>query len=163
MRKWITILTLLLALAMPSVLLGATAGSCTETKYDLTSPGGSSFGSIKVVTFTCTAGDGGASPAAVTFSDSAMSFIRGFYLYKVISNPGSTAPAASWDFTITDGDGIDLLNTGGTGRSATASESIYPLISSQPFAQPIIDTLYLTITNMTNANSGVVVKAIFVR
>lgn len=46
------------------------------------------------------------------------------YLVRIITNPGSTAPTASYDITLTDEDGIDVAGGLLANRSATLSEHV---------------------------------------
>jgi hypothetical protein len=118
----------------------------------------------KVVTFTCTgSADDGSFPATAT-NTAISEAINGYYLYKVIVKPGTTNPTAAWDFTIVDGDGLDILGGTGTDMSASAVAMIAPkLNSSTYFAQPIIGPVTLTITNNSVHSAGITIKAIFVK
>ena len=81
----------------------------------------------------------------------------------MITNPGTPAPTANYDITLTDEDGIDLLDGAGANRHTSNSESFYPLIGAQPFAQPILGTITLNITNNSVNSAVTVIKAIFVK
>ena len=116
-----------------------------------------------VVTFTCTAdASDGSFPATATSTD-ITNAIKGYYLYKLITNPGTTAPTANYDITITDEDGIDIMGGNAMNRHTSNSESTYPMIGTQPFAQPIIGPITLNITNNSVNSAGIVIKAIFVK
>jgi hypothetical protein len=131
------------------------AGTCTQ---DLTQ-----MNLIQLLTFTCTADSAdGSFPSTVT-SLNYTDRLKGWYLYKVITNPGTTAPTDNWDFTITDGDGIDVLGGAGANRHTTTSQSIIPLLTSNNYAQPFLDTWTLAITGNSNNSANIVIKAVFVK
>jgi hypothetical protein len=50
--------------------------------------------------------------------------LRGWYITKVVTNPGTTAPTADYDITFIDADGIDIMDGGLANRSDTASERV---------------------------------------
>jgi hypothetical protein len=76
--------------------------------------------SVKKIKFEFTSGEG---TYAGTASDSTANTYSGKLIWAVI-DPGSTAPTADWDLTITDADSIDLLGGNGVDCSATATEYI---------------------------------------
>jgi hypothetical protein len=116
-----------------------------------------------VVTFTATAdASDGSFPSTATSTD-ITNKIKGYYLYKLITNPGSTAPTDNYDIVLNDEDGIDLLGGNGANRDTTNSEATYPVIGSQPFAQPILGPITLVITNNSVNSAGIVIKAVFVK
>lgn len=61
------------------------------------------------------------------------------WLIKVITNPGSTAPTANYDITVTSPDGADLDELAGTlaNRHTTATEVVYP-VGTSGAATPIL-------------------------
>ena len=84
-------------------------------------------------------------------------------LERVVFNPGATAPTASYDVTITDDQGYDVLAAQGADLSATVTTSVKPGI---PFKDgtttsiaPIVidDTLTINITNAGDSKNGVIV------
>jgi hypothetical protein len=46
------------------------------------------------------------------------------------TNPGTVNPTASYDVTVTDDDGYDLLGGAGANRSATNTERVLPIVAS---------------------------------
>lgn len=46
----------------------------------------------------------------------------GWWITRVVTNPGGTAPTALYDITLVDVDGLDLADGALTNRSASASE-----------------------------------------
>jgi hypothetical protein len=97
-------------------------------------------------------------------SAATLSQLKSWYLYKVITNPGSTAPTDNWDFTLSDSDGIDVMGGNGANRHTTTSQMTAPLLTTGVyFAQPVLDTWTLAITGNSNNSAGIVLKAVFVR
>ena len=68
--------------------------------------------------------------------------IGGAYCFKVHSIPGTAGqqPTASWAFTLTDADSIDLLGGVGSGRSNSANQISVP---KQDSAQALYGPVYL--------------------
>ena len=157
-------LALLAALLLFSAPAWAVVGTCTQTletvRMDIQ---GDPF--QKVLTFTCTGGTAGdaGTYAATAISTAYVNNLKGWYLYKVITNPGAVNPNA-WGFTFLDSDGIDVLGGAGASRHATNSEMFAPLLTSGVYyAQPLLGTWTLTITGNTTASAVVVVNFVFVR
>lgn len=48
----------------------------------------------------------------------------GWYIIKVVTNPGTTAPTANYDITFIDTDGLDIMEGLLVDRSATATEKV---------------------------------------
>ena len=89
--------------------------------------------------------------------------IIGWFLHKIIVNPGTTAPTAATDLTITDSDGIDYLDGNGTDLIHNIdSKQSYPAIDGVPSLQPITSDLVLTITNNAVNSATLTVKLFFV-
>ena len=161
MKKLLAALFLLAVIASP--VFGA--GTCTQTLEDIRidlnrEP------YQRVLTFTCTADASAATFPSTPIDTAYVTRLKGWYLYKVITNPGGTAPTDNWDFTITDGDGIDVLGGNGANRHTTSSQMIAPLLTTGVyFAQPVLDTWTMAIADGSNLvnSAGIVIKAIFVR
>lgn len=159
MKKIFLALGLLLIWA--SVGLAATAGTITQT---LDTNFIESSRVSKVITFTCTASVDAATYPATALSTDNYNAVKGYYLYKIVTNPGSTAPTDNWDMTITDGDGIDVLGGAGANRHTTTSQMFAPLLTTGVyFAQPVIDNWTLNISGNAVNSAGIVIKAIFVK
>ena len=82
------------------------------------------YGTIKKIKFSWTSGDGaedGTASGQTTYAYSGK-------ILGLATDPGSPAPTALYDITVTDEDGMDVLMGGGADRSATATE--YVLSSS---------------------------------
>ena len=162
MKKILSIFALILALALPSLSWGA-IGSCVETSFTVY-PGTNRA----VLIYTCTGGTAGETGTypATAFATATWTELRnrGFFLYKVITNPGAVPPEDNWDFTLVDGDGIDVLGGAGANRHTTNSQMIAPLIAADVrFAQPVLDAWTLTVTGNTTASAVIVFKFDFER
>lgn len=68
----------------------------------------------------------------------------------IIPDSGDTAPAAGYDVTITDADGLDILCGGGADCSATAAE----YISASDLGVVVNSALTLTIAAAGDAKGG---------
>ena len=96
-------------------------------------------------------------------ADGVTSFVRGEIKRVVIDPDGSSAPTASYDITLKDESGFDVLAGLGADLSATASISIVPFYSTVIGAQTnfyrytINDVLTLAVTNAGSEASGTVV------
>ena len=104
---------------------------------------------VEIYTYTMTAdASDGSFPATATYP------ING-WIIRVETNPGSTAPTALYDITLTDQDGLDVMNDALANRSATATEHV---LAPQPYVRGGV-----TITPTNNSvNSAVVVLRITV-
>jgi hypothetical protein len=111
---------------------------------------------VKVVTFTCTADSSDGSFPATSVSAN----VKG-RLLQIATNPGATAPQDNYDITITDGDGIDVLQ--GVGANRDTSNSEVAAIVYATSANPVVaetDTLTLNVTG-NNVNSAVTVIKLY--
>jgi hypothetical protein len=156
-------LSLILAVAfmLGSYLNAFGAGTCTQA---ITNFPTNTTTWQKVLTFTCTADAANATYPSTAISAANANNLKGWYLYKLITNPGSTAPTDNWDFTLSDGDGIDVLGGAGANRHTTTSQMIAPLLTTGVyFAQPVLDAWTLAITGNSVNSAVIVIQAIFVR
>ena len=105
-----------------------------------------------VLTLTCTAdaSDG-------SFPSTATRVINGF-VYLVKTNPGTTAPTDNYDITLTDEDGVDIMNGELADRDSSDTECAVPEIDGLPATYPVDGTLTLAISNNSVNSAGVVVK-----
>ncbi|KKM61690.1 hypothetical protein LCGC14_1529190 [marine sediment metagenome] len=127
---------------------------------------------IKELRFTCIADVADASfPVANTGtiegapgnSTSFTKLIQGWFLHKIIVNPGATAPTVSSDLTITDKHGIDVLDGNGTDLiHNTDSKQSYAMIDGVPSLQPVVGDYILTITNNAVNSAILIVTLLFV-
>lgn len=159
----IVLITLLLATLTPN-LFAAAAGDSVCTQSLASYPSTSSQPLVRMLTFTCTADSTDGSFLAMPFTQTHVDKITGYFLYKLILNPGATAPTDNWDFTITDSDGIDLLGGTGANMHTTNSAMIAPKLNSTTyFAQPIFTAPTLNITGNSINSAIIVIRAIFVK
>lgn len=78
---------------------------------------------------------------------------------RVVTDPGTTAPTTLYDITLTDVNGLDVLNGNGADRSATVTEQCFPTVATVPVECPVVGALTLTITNniVVSATGSVIV------
>ncbi|KKM62530.1 hypothetical protein LCGC14_1520740 [marine sediment metagenome] len=94
-----------------------------------------------------------------TFTDQ----LRGWFLLKLIVDPGAIAPTVNSDLTFKEY-GCDLLDGNGTDKiHNTDTKQVYPAIDGLPSLQPITDHLTLAITNNAVNSAIIVVRCMFVR
>lgn len=77
-----------------------------------------------------------------TFTSYAMTEAINGYVWMVVTDPGSTAPTASYDITLLDAQGVDIMSGNLADRSATVTEQAYPTR-----IRPVNGKLTLTISN----------------
>lgn len=95
----------------------------------------------------------GSVPATTTASN-----IDG-YVIMVVTNPGAGPPQASYDITLTDSDGVDIVGGVLASRSQTATEQVRPLIGGVAYGDRFVSgKLTFTLTgNNVNSAAGTVV------
>lgn len=161
----IILVTLLLAALTPNLFAAAAGDSvCIQsTKYiPPTLPGSRPV--VGVYTFSCTGDSTDGSFLAMPFTTSLIQKFMGFYLYKVITNPGATSPTDNWDFTITDANSIDILGGSGANRHTTTSQMTAPLLTTGVyFAQPVLGPWTLNITGNSVNSATLVIDLVFVK
>lgn len=148
---------LLLAVIFVGQAVAATPGTCTQKldKYSVTG--------MRVLTFTCTAGDAGAYPSTAT-SAAITTDIAGYYLTEVRTNPGTTGPQAAYDIVLNDANGIDLMGGTLADRSNSASEAAPPAIATGVYWPRLIaGALTLVITNNNVASAVTVITVLLAR
>ncbi len=112
---------LLIMLVMSLVTVSAFAvGTTTVTKSSISYDGGKK---VRVVELNWLADGSGVVPAKDVEK------MHGF-LMKMITDPGTTAPTASYDIAINDSEGLDALITLGVNRHTTTTEVVYPVTAS---------------------------------
>lgn len=160
MKKLFVLIGLFIICNIPASALAA--GTVTQSLSYVCR--GQSNECVQVLTYTATADSAAATFPTAAMSSATLSQLKGWYLYKIITNPGSTAPTDNWDFTLSDSDGIDVLGGNGANRHTTTSQMIAPLLTTGVyFAQPVLDTWTLAITGNSVNSAGIVIKAVFVR
>jgi len=136
-----------IVLAWAALAFGA--GTCVETVSTYKD------GDFQI-TYTCTgdATDG-------TFPDTVSNFrgnnIDG-YVYMAVTDPGTPAPTASYDITITDANGADIMGGVLADRSATATEQAVPKIGALYGARRVNGAVTLKVTNSSVTAAAIVVK-----
>jgi len=80
-------------------------------------------------------------------------FLRGWYLYKVQTIPGSGAaqPDDDYDITITDTDDIDVMGGELVDRDETNAEEAVPKVDASYMAQPCISAWKINVTDQATA------------
>lgn len=90
----------------------------------------------------------GALGAVVNMPVSMAPYKNRFMLYSVQTDPdGTVAPSANYKVAVENAEGCDLLEGGGAGRSATATEMKYAAMGSIPMAVPITGDLVVKISS----------------
>ncbi len=90
--------------------------------------------------------------------------MSGWWLERIVVNPGATAPTVNSDITLTDADGVDVLGGAGTNLiHNTASLHAFPLNATVPVRVPITGTLTHNITGNAVNSAIVVTSYIFTR
>lgn len=115
-------------------------------------------GELCVLTMTWVAHTDG-SFTAVNVSATHLATLENHMLFLMRTDPGTTAPTAAYDITLTDAHG-DILGGMGANRSATLTESVVPKIDGTNNlwgTAPWRTSLQLGITgNSTNGGNGVI-------
>jgi hypothetical protein len=166
-RLFLGVLGLLVLFALtPAVSMGATAGACVETVQDITPTAGTSATypvNIKQVTLTCTGNSGDGTFPAIDIAETTQ-MLKGWYLYKVITDPGATKPTDNWGLTITNSNGLDVLGGVASGnRDETNTESVVPKNNSIAQYPPVLGTWTLNIAGNSVNSALLVIKLIFAR
>ena len=90
---------------------------------------------------------------------------QNMWLCGVRHKPDATTPTASWDYTIKDDFGVDLMGTAGTDRSETATQIDYPIVdttSGQRACVPVRSNyLLLTVSGNSVNNAGIYFELLF--
>lgn len=114
------------------------------------------YDNVRVLTFICIA-DASANTYPVTTSKES---IDG-YVFLVITNPGSPSPTASYDITLTDADGIDVMGGELANRHASDSEQAVPLIGEIYGTRFVNGKITITITNNSVNSAETIVKVFY--
>jgi hypothetical protein len=92
-----------------------------------------------------------------------MTRVKGMYIYMIETDPGATAPTASYDIVINDANGRDVLGGAGADRSATATEAAGATLSSAIVPVPIDTALTFVLSNNSVHSAVGVVKLYFIK
>lgn len=79
-------------------------------------------------------------------------------VYHVVTIPGATAPAANWDLTVEDSDGVDIMAGETQNRSGTVAEQAEPLFGTNYNPRMVVDGLTLKFTELATADAEGVVN-----
>ena len=112
---------------------------------------------VKVITLTCTADDSDGSYPATALSNIPHGEIGG-RLLQIATDPGSTAPQANYDITVTEAGGADLLLGVGANRHTSSSEVAIIESNGASAIYAGTDTLTLNITNNNVNSAGITIK-----
>ena len=107
---------------------------------------GTSPTGARKLAFTWLAADTGAIDTC-TISANDAKVLKGLYCVLGTSKPGTVQPTASYDITLVDSQGIDIMGSSMVDRSATAAEQAKPAISTLAGRRLVDSTLTLTIVN----------------
>ena len=79
---------------------------------------------------------------------------------RFTTNPGTTAPEANYDITITDEDSVDILLGTGANRHATTTETVYPTVAGSAAGSGAVQMPFsgLLTFNITNASTGLIAR-----
>jgi hypothetical protein len=130
-------LAVLLALALCLLPLPAqAAGTVTVVENQATH--------IKRIKWTWVSTAGGAADLVTTLSYTGQ-------IVALVTDPGTAAPTDNWDLTITDQDGVDVLNALGANRDTANTEQVVT-----GMGVVVGQSLTLNVTNAGDSKEGVV-------
>jgi len=112
---------------------------------------------VKVITLTCTADASDGSYPATALSNIPHGEIGG-RLLQIATDPGSTAPQANYDITVTEAGGADLLLGVGANRHTSSSEVAIIESNGASAVYAGTDTLTLNIANNNVNSAGITIK-----
>jgi hypothetical protein len=151
MKKIIAVVMTLSFLLFSCVNLYAAAGSWSAVTYgDATV---AQVGNIKTFSITFTASADNATIPNYTISTALtptlMNYMKGFWIYTVQTDPGSTGPTAAYDIVINDVHGMDIMGGALADRSATATENVFPKFNQSSASYAPLDgtTLVIAVSN----------------
>ena len=112
---------------------------------------------VKVITLTCTADSSDGSYPATALTNIPHGEIGG-RLLQIATDPGSTAPQANYDITVTEAGGADLLLGVGANRHTSSSEVAIIESNGASAVYAGTDTLTLNIANNNVNSAGITIK-----
>ena len=112
---------------------------------------------VKVITLTCT-GDGSDGSFPATALTNIPHNEIGGRLLQIATDPGSTAPTANYDITVTEAGGADLLLGVGANRHTSASEVAITESNGAYAVYAGTDTLTITIANSSVNDATIAIK-----
>lgn len=151
MKKIIAVLMVVGMVLFPYAHVFAAAGSWSAVTYSDAEV--SKIGNIKTFTITFTASSDNATIPTYTISALAqptlMNFIKGYWIYTVETNPGTTGPTDEYDIVINDVHGLDVMGGALLNRSITSTQNVFPKFVQTATAFVPLDgtTLSIVVTN----------------
>ena len=113
---------------------------------------------VAQLTFTCVADAADGTFPATASNVTNATFVFDGYAVLGVTLPGSTAPTANYDITITDSDGVDVFGGALEDRSATVKEQAFPQDSNGlGGGRFCFGALTLTITNNSVNSADIVI------
>jgi hypothetical protein len=140
---------ILLALTLIPTMVFAAAGSW-GTPVPLIVADGGAFKTWSI-TFTASADNGTIPNYTTTATD--QKFMKGYWLFYVETDPGSTGPTADYDIVINSASGYDIMGGALADRSATVTQRAFADLSNIKHSPPIDGALTVAVSN-TTANSA---------
>ena len=116
------------------------------------------LGTVKRVIFDITADSADGSVDAIDLEQG----LDGFLL-RLATVPGSPAPSSNYDLTLTNADGVDMLQGVGANRSSSAAQDariVYSGTANHPVVAPS-DQLTLNVANNSEAGAAIRVELYF--
>jgi hypothetical protein len=153
---------LLLAVLLPSVAFGASS-------YTYSYQGAAGYGPfVMEIDIVADSGDGSVDNITLGSSSVALSDIeqlrqKGYFLYALVTDPGTTAPTDNYDITLNSvtpaGTAIDMLGGNGANRDEANTE-----YASMQVAYPVTNTtMTLTVSNNSVNSAQIKVLLFFAR
>jgi hypothetical protein len=145
-----TIFLIALILMIPGLAFATTPGTWGTPTYSVVAQG-SPFKTWSV-TFTGTSDNATIVDYATTAKD--QTFMKGYYIYYVETDPGTNSPTAAYDIVINNAAGRDIMGGALGDRSATATESVFATNAASIRHSPPIDGQLTIVTTNNSANSA---------
>ena len=111
---------------------------------------------LYVMTVTWTAHTDG------SFTSTATPYFDGMVVMAE-TNPGSTAPTANYDITLTSSDGVDVFGGSLANRHTSTSERAMPLQNGNYTAVPVAGALTVGITGNSQSGATGTIKIYYVK
>lgn len=154
MKRILSALFLLVLLSVPAL---------ASQVYSETKESSSGIVAFKTITFTFTAVAEGAITAEAINAEN-YDKIKGWYLFAVEGDPGTTAPTDNWDAPIVNSMGSNVAGNAAMNFDATTSESRGLLdTAGNAWFYPVTDTLTVTPAGNSEVGAIVRVRLLFVR
>jgi len=147
LHRVLMFLVLSLMLALPGYSAGS---SVTQAVANIADVSGSP--NFRTLTFSFTADDSDGSVPATASSATNTTYIQGWFIIAVITDPGATAPTDDYDITLTYS-GLDLMGGNLANRDTANTEIAYPASNA-----PVLGAITFTLTNnLVNSAVGDVI------